>query len=109
MCDFPSFYVPTFSPSTQVIFPPVALPSLPHGAAKNLTPAFTYMFVANLLHWPAGVVPVTLVRPDEEVRTNNSSDNFFIRRLIFCQGGGAREELHASPVDVDICDVFFPV
>ncbi|CAM9647543.1 unnamed protein product, partial [Hapterophycus canaliculatus] len=49
-----------------VIFPPVALPALPHGTAKNLTPAFTYAFIANLLSWPAGVVPVTLVRPDEE-------------------------------------------
>eukprot|EP00903_Cladosiphon_okamuranus_P006578 g6426.t1 len=49
-----------------VIFPPVALPALPHGAAKDLTPAFTYMMLANLLHWPAGVVPVTLIRSDEE-------------------------------------------
>lgn len=64
----------TLPVSTQVIFPPVALPALPHGAAKNLTPAFTYAFVANLLHWPAGVVPVTLVRPDEEVRTKNNED-----------------------------------
>lgn len=51
-----------------MIFPPVALPALPHGAAKDLTPAFTYMMLANLLHWPAGVVPVTLVRSEEEVR-----------------------------------------
>lgn len=53
-----------------VIFPPAALPALPHGASKELTPAFSYMFVANLLHWPSGVVPVTLVRPDEEVIQN---------------------------------------
>ena len=51
-----------------VIFPPAALPALPHDASKDLTPAFTYMFLANLLHWPAGVVPVTVVRLDEEVR-----------------------------------------
>ena len=41
-----------------VVFPVSALPALPHGASKDLTPAFTYTFVANLLHWPAGVVPV---------------------------------------------------
>lgn len=52
-----------------VIFPPMALPALPHGASKALTPALTYMFVANLLHWPAGVVPVTLIRSEEAVGT----------------------------------------
>lgn len=51
-----------------VISPVAALPALPHGASKDLTPAFTYTFVANLLHWPAGTVPVTVVRPEEEVR-----------------------------------------
>ncbi|CAM9849086.1 unnamed protein product [Choristocarpus tenellus] len=49
-----------------VIFPPAALPALPHGSSKDLTPAFSYTFLANLLHWPAGVVPVTTVRPEEE-------------------------------------------
>ncbi|CAM9923414.1 unnamed protein product [Ascophyllum nodosum] len=49
-----------------VIFPAVPLPALPHGASRELTPIFTYTFLANLLHWPAGVVPVTVVRHDEE-------------------------------------------
>ncbi|CAM9904681.1 unnamed protein product [Pylaiella littoralis] len=49
-----------------VMFPPVALPALPHGTSKDLTPAFTYAMLANLLHWPAGIVPVTLIRPEEE-------------------------------------------
>lgn len=65
----------------QVIFPPVALPALPHGAAKDLTPAFTYMMLANLLHWPAGVVPVTLIRSDEEVR-RQSGEKLFADRVL---------------------------
>lgn len=56
-----------------VIFPPVPLPALPHGAARTLTPALTYTFLANVLHWPAGVVPVTLVQKDEEVRNEACS------------------------------------
>jgi len=50
----------------------VLMPTLPmtapqHGAAPELIPMLTYTFLANLLHWPAGVVPVTVVRPDEQV------------------------------------------
>lgn len=52
-----------------VILPAVALPALPHGTSRELTLAFSYTFLANLLHWPAGVVPATIVRPDEEVMT----------------------------------------
>lgn len=52
-----------------VIFPAVPLPALPHGTSRELTPAMSYTFLANLLHWPAGVVPATIVRSDEEVMT----------------------------------------
>ncbi|CAM9303295.1 unnamed protein product [Ectocarpus sp. 12 AP-2014] len=89
-----------------VIFPPVALPALPHGAAKDLTLAFTYMFVANLLHWPAGVVPVTLVRPDEQ--------DYDVKRLPVNQRDGtarlARETMRGSaglPVGVQVMTMPF--
>ncbi|CAM9236267.1 unnamed protein product [Phaeothamnion confervicola] len=49
-----------------LLFPAVALPAWQHGGSTELTPSLTYTFLANLLHWPAGVVPVTRVRADEQ-------------------------------------------
>lgn len=49
-----------------VIAPVVALPAVPHGACATLTPMFSYTFVANLLMWPCGVVPVTTVSESED-------------------------------------------
>lgn len=67
-----------------VIFPPAALPALPHGGSRDLTPIFTYMFIANLLHWPAGVVPVAVVTDDEQVSAfhKHVSDRSFVFPLI---------------------------
>jgi fatty acid amide hydrolase len=49
-----------------LIMPPHALPALRHGSAIDLNPAASYCFIANLLGMPAGVLPATRVRPDEE-------------------------------------------
>ncbi len=49
-----------------VICPPHALPALRHGSTADLTVVAGYCFWANLLGVPAGVVPVTRVRADEE-------------------------------------------
>ena len=49
-----------------LICPPHALPALTHGASADLGPAsFNYTFLYSVLAWPAGVVPVTRVRPGE--------------------------------------------
>mmetsp|Transcript_1480 Transcript_1480/g.2057 ORF Transcript_1480/g.2057 Transcript_1480/m.2057 type:complete len:571 (+) Transcript_1480:90-1802(+) len=49
-----------------LILPPVACVATPHTTIRDLLFALSYTFLANLLHWPAGVVPVTLVREDEQ-------------------------------------------
>ncbi len=49
-----------------VIMPPQALPALRHGQFRDLTWSSTTTFFPNLTGLPAGVVPVTTVRPDEE-------------------------------------------
>jgi fatty acid amide hydrolase len=52
-----------------LLSPPHALPAFTHGASANLGPAsFNYTFLYSLLGWPAGVVPVTRVRPVETDR-----------------------------------------
>ncbi len=48
-----------------ILCPPHALPALTHGAAYYLSTAASYSMLYNLLGMPAGVVPVTRVRPDE--------------------------------------------
>lgn len=57
-----------------VLCPPHALPALRHGATDYLATAASYCMMSNLMEWPAGVVPVTRVRADEESDRPASSD-----------------------------------
>lgn len=47
--------------------PSVALPAFPHGWSSHLESSCSYNLFLNLLHYPAGVIPVTQVRADEAV------------------------------------------
>ena len=49
-----------------IVYPGFPIPALPHGISADLTAAVSYMFLPNLLLWPAGAVPITTVRPDEQ-------------------------------------------
>jgi len=49
-----------------IVCPVSALPALRHGTAARLILAAAPCLLANLLDLPAGAVPVTTVRPDEE-------------------------------------------
>ena len=49
-----------------ILCPVSALPALRHGTAAQLVLAAAPCLLANLLDLPAGAVPVTRVRPDEE-------------------------------------------
>ena len=42
-----------------------SLPAFPHGLAASAGYSVSHLPLFNLLHWPAGVVPITTVRPDE--------------------------------------------
>jgi len=48
-----------------LIHPAMPLPAFQHSLSVYLTGACSYMFMANMLLWPSGVVPVTTVRADE--------------------------------------------
>ncbi len=50
-----------------LLCPGPALPALPHGMSQQLESSCSYTFFLNLLHWPAGSVPVTTVQPSEAV------------------------------------------
>jgi fatty acid amide hydrolase len=51
-----------------VLCPAYATPALPHGMSKNFTLASSPAMVWNVVQFPAGVVPVTRVRPEETTR-----------------------------------------
>src|SRR5438477_632748 len=58
-----------------LVCPPNALPALTHGASADLGPAsFNYTMLYNVLAWPAGVVPVSRVRPVETDRRPQAVD-----------------------------------
>lgn len=52
-----------------VICPPHVVPALPHRASGDFTLSLSYAFRYTLLNFPAGIVPVTRVRPDETTET----------------------------------------
>jgi fatty acid amide hydrolase len=51
-----------------VVCPAQVTPACPHGLSHDFTLSICYVARANLLNQPAGVVPVTRVRPDETRR-----------------------------------------
>lgn len=61
----PSSYLPTHS----------GLPAFRHGDGPKLESCCTYAFIANLLHFPAGCVPITTVRPEETTYPLQGSRN----------------------------------
>ena len=61
-------------PLDAILSPSSALPAFRHGASKELGTAGAYALVYNVLGLPAGVVPVTRVRPGEDGGRASSSD-----------------------------------
>ena len=49
-----------------LLMPGLGVTALPHGMAPDLLSALSYTFLANLLSWPAGTVPVTVTQSNEE-------------------------------------------
>ena len=49
-----------------VLSPASPLPALRHGASAEVGTMGVYASIYNTLGWPAGIVPLTKVRPDEE-------------------------------------------
>jgi fatty acid amide hydrolase len=55
-----------------LICPAFATPAMQHGGSRNFTLASSYSILFNATQLPAGVVPVTRVRPDETRRARAS-------------------------------------
>jgi fatty acid amide hydrolase len=61
-------------PFDLVLCPPCAVPAYTHGAARDLGLLGAYNLLANLLGFPAGVVPLTRVRAGEDTGRAESRD-----------------------------------
>ena len=61
-------------PFDVILCPVCALPAFTHGSSRDLLTAGGYTILYNVLGYPAGVVPVTRVRSDEEVGRAPSRD-----------------------------------
>lgn len=61
-------------PVDLVLMPAYGVPAVRHGASANMPVAGSYSLLAPVLGYPAGVVPVTRVRTDEESGREKSSD-----------------------------------
>jgi Asp-tRNA(Asn)/Glu-tRNA(Gln) amidotransferase A subunit family amidase len=61
-------------PYDLVLLPATPVPAVPHGLSKHLPDAHTSFLLTTTLGLPAGVVPVTRVRPEEESDRPPSKD-----------------------------------
>jgi fatty acid amide hydrolase len=72
--EFAARFAATMKTFDAVVCPVSALPALRHGTAARLVVAAAPCMLANLLDLPAGTVPVTSVRPEEEAGRALSRD-----------------------------------
>lgn len=72
----------------MILAPAFALPALRHGATRDIGLAGGYTLLYNLLGYPAGVVPVTTVRPGEETDRPSSVDGA-LRAAAATENGSA--------------------
>ncbi len=79
-----------------LLFPTHALPAFTHGASEYLAFAGGSCYLANLLDWPAGVVPVTKVQPGEE--SDRKANDLLDAQARYVEQGSA-----GLPVGVQVC------
>jgi fatty acid amide hydrolase len=68
-----------------LLLPPFATPAPQHTTSKDCMPAGAYSLLFNVLQLPAGVAPVTCVRPGEETRAGASK----LERLAAAMDAGS--------------------
>ena len=72
-----------------LLCPSLGLPALPHGASHMLNQCCSYTYVWNNFDMPAGVVPVTVVRDDEQAYPSTAHADDISRRAAEAMRGTA--------------------
>lgn len=83
-------------PLDLILGPACSLPAFPHGATKDLSVGGGHCLLYNVLGYPAGVVPMTIVRPNEQ-DSRPASRDVMLRAAARCDVGSA-----GLPVGVQI-------
>jgi fatty acid amide hydrolase len=76
-------------PLDALVSPAQPVPAVLHGATAELGAMGGYYVLYNLLGWPAGVVPVTRVRRDEQAATPARGRDVMERVAAACEAGSA--------------------
>ena len=97
--EFATRFATLVAPYDALICPVSALPALRHGTSARLVLAAAPCMLANLLDLPAGTVPVTWVRSDEETDRGGSRD-----RVVLAAAAADRDS-RGLPVGVQIVGV----
>lgn len=68
--QYRSQFAKAFSPDLDILLAPVhVLPAHAHMTSAELSPTVSYSAIFNMLDYPAGVVPVTVVKPEDQWTT----------------------------------------
>ena len=88
--------------------PGLGVPAFPHGLSTKLNQACSYTFLWNNFHFPAGTVPVTTVRDDEQHYSSGFSDTLSANAKAAAAGsaglpvgvqvGGSAHRAHRAPL-----------
>jgi fatty acid amide hydrolase len=97
--EFATRFAKLVAPYDALICPVSALPALRHGTSARLVLAAAPCMLANLLDLPAGTVPVTRVRSDEETDRGGSRD-----RVVLAAAAADRDS-RGLPVGVQVVGV----
>ncbi|CAF0924195.1 unnamed protein product [Didymodactylos carnosus] len=68
-----------------IISPANGLPAYHHTLSKDLFVSCSYTLIYNLLNFPAGVVPVTVVKDDEQRYSDDFNDSYTKKAASVCQ------------------------
>jgi fatty acid amide hydrolase len=79
-----------------ILSPACALPAFTHGSSRDLLTAGAYTCIYNALGYPAGVVPVTRVREEEQIGRKGSKD--MIEKVAL----SVEEESAGLPIGVQV-------
>lgn len=89
-----------------LIFPSTALPAFRHEGSKDLLVSLSYTFMANVLDYPSGVVPVTTVHDGEcEYKSpfNDSWSTCAKESLKGSEGLPMGVQVMSKPFDDELC------
>eukprot|EP00041_Stephanoeca_diplocostata_P024889 m.641157 g.641157 ORF g.641157 m.641157 type:complete len:630 (-) comp22626_c0_seq13:1303-3192(-) len=89
-----------------ILLPGGTLPAVPHHASKKIMPCMSMTYLYNILHFPAGTVPITQVQPGETTYSSRYTDKLakdMAATLHGAEGLPVCVQVAARPFDDELC------